>query len=504
MKQKSIFFTVCSFLLLFATSCTDKINDEVAQRVEPGVYYIEKDLSAVVVTPTTKGVTKNYEFDTNYDDKVIYLHKIGGTSDDCIAIPIINCPGGESGTCKGIRYRIEIDEFENATITPLNENEEPVRVEIDDSGNVTTTPLEDEDLVEAGVTLTLTKNDQCYFSSWPTKEWALQNGQWAAQQWAGEEDAYYFFYREKNINKELYRSGELGEPKNLDITQLKTNGDLNLTRACAGFLLSTIIYDKRTYSQEDEEDPNTGSYLYSEYFFTNVMGSAPSKWYIKMYLGGACFPKSYDIENWKEGSDQFPNGYYSTGDVEKFVSGEIVGQYFLSLKGKKYNSATVGYGGYGYLSAYENVLFSPVTGGDDEMHVYVLIKHWTGDGDPGEDWLLSDVGALQTEITGESVSTKPTNSEFIKIALVIEDQEFNEAWNNGTYVEGSSQIGDKAQNALILAAGIDPTTGNKISNSSSNSPTPAAYNTAITRSPSGAPVRTFTLPKDAIVIQEVY
>lgn len=489
MKQIFIFFITCSFLLLSITSCKDKNNDVVTQRVEPGIYYVGKDLNAIVNQSTTKGITEQYEFDANYNDDVIYLHKISDTDsetdNDCITIPIVNnnCPNGETGTCKGIRYRVDVDKLGKSTITPLDENEDPV--------------------TDAG-TLQLEEGDQCYFSSWPTDEWALQEGQWASQQWKGEEDAFYFFYREKNINKELYRSGKEGVLANLYINDLITNGDLDLTRVCAGFVLSTIIYDKRTYSQEDEENPNTGSYSYNEYFFTDMMGDSPNKWYIKMYLGGSCFPKSYNIKNWTEGNDQFSNGYYSTGDVEKFVSGEIVGQHFLSFKGKKYNSATVGYGGYGYLTANENVLFSPVTGGDeDEMHVYVLIKHWTGSGTPGNDWLLSDVGALQTEITNGSVSTKPTNSELIKIALLIEAEEFNKAWNNGTLSKGSSKNGDDAQNDLILEAGIDPETGNKI-DSSSSSLTSATYNTAITRSPSGAPVRSFTLPKDAIIIQEVY
>lgn len=72
MKQFFIFYTLCS-LLLSVTSCTDK--EESIRKVEPGIYYIGKDLNAVVSRIQTRGVNSdNYEFDTNYDYDYIYLH----------------------------------------------------------------------------------------------------------------------------------------------------------------------------------------------------------------------------------------------------------------------------------------------------------------------------------------------------------------------------------------------------------------------------------------------
>lgn len=119
MKQLFIFYILCPFLLLLITSCTDK--DESIHKVEPGIYYIGKDLNTVVTNTQTRGIdSKNYEFDTNYDYDYIYLHKIG--SEECIEIPVYeNCPSNTGTICnKGFRYRVEVDETGNATITPLD------------------------------------------------------------------------------------------------------------------------------------------------------------------------------------------------------------------------------------------------------------------------------------------------------------------------------------------------------------------------------------------------
>lgn len=477
MKQIFIFFTVCFFLLLSVTSCTDKNNDEVTQRVEPGVYYIGKDLSAVVPNPTTKGVTEDFDFDTNYDYDIIYLHKIGGQADECIKIPVIdNCPG-ESGTCKGIRYRVEVDNSGNATITPLDADNYPVA---------------------NGGTLELAEKDQCYFSSWPRDEWAMNANQWEAQQWAGKPEAYYIYYRDRNINQELYRSGYQGNKEDLSISDLTQNGDLNLTRACAGFMLATILYDG-SYNFGTENEPQ---YVTSPLTFQTIMTDSHEKWYIKMYLGGSCFPRTYNIEKYSTGSQTHPNGYYSSGDSDKFFEDQIVGQYFLPFEQKQYNKISTSYGGFGYKSnmaeGKQNLLFAPVTG-NDEIHIYVLIKHWTSktlDTPPdGCDWLLSDVGAIQTEISASTTHT-PAMAEFVQVALLMNLHQFKKAWD--------AAGGDNEQDRLIYeVAGIDPETGNKI-DSSSDSPIPVAYNTVTTRSPSGDPVRSFTLPEDAIIIQEVY
>lgn len=452
MKHLSIFYILCSMLLLSVASCTD--NDDI-RKAEPGTYYVGKDLNAVVSSKQTRGIDPtDYDFDTNYDYDYIYLHKIG--SAECIQIPVYdNCPNNtDETTCtKGFRYRIEVDETGNATITPL-----------DKEGN------------EIGDTsITFNANEQCYFSSWPTDEWAMNDNQFSEEREAGQEDSYYLYYRDKEVNKEIYRSGEGNDYLNHDIVDLTTNGDLSLTRACANFTVTALIYDK-----ENSNITATGmtEYITNAEDFKETMGDDPSNWYIKIYVGGECFATNHNIETGNVSTDH-PNGYYSSGDAAKFEEGDIVGKKYLPLKQDLFSNATSAYQGFGYMSEPTNTLFSPVTG-TSRAHVYLLIKHWTGPGEPDEAWLNSDSGALQTEIAPQGTVYKPINANAYTTTLVLDLAVFKKAWEDN-------------YGPLTLS------TGSESSNTSS-----FATHSTITRSPSGEPVRSFTLPEDAIVIQEVY
>lgn len=452
MKHFSIFYTLCLFLLLPTASCTD--NDDI-RRAEPGIYYIGKDLNAVV-SSQTRGINSNdYEFDTNYDYGYIYLHKIG--SAECIQIPVYdNCPNNtDETTCtKGFRYRVEVDESGNATITPL-----------DKEGNA----------IEGSSSITLEDGEHCYFSSWPTDEWAMHDGQFSEERWAGQNESYYLYYRDKEVNKEIYRSGTGNEYQNHDIVDLTTNGDLSLTRACASYSAAVLLYDKNNPIHIGDE---TTYYPISEAKFTEIMGDAPSNWYIKIYIGGECFATDHNIETGELSTDH-PNGYYSSGDASKFGEGDIVGKKYLSLIQREFTNAKSIYQGFGYVSESTNTLLSPVTG-TSRAHVYLLIKHWTGPGEPDEAWLKSDVGALQTEIAPQGTVYKPINANAYITGLAIDLAVFKKAWEDNY-------------------GPLTPSTGSESSNTSS-----FATHSTITRSPSGDPVRTFTLPEDAIIIQEVY
>lgn len=467
MKQFVIFYTLCSFLLLSVTSCTDK-EESIQQVVKPGTYYIGKDLSAMVPSTQTRGVSStNYEFDSNYDLDYIYLHNIN--TGNYITIPIYSCNNDETSTCQGFHYKMVVDENGDATIYPLQEDGE----------------------TETGVSLALGKNETCYFSSWESDTWALRPDQISEQRGAGESESYYLFYRDKTVNKEIYRSGSGATFKNFAISDLTVNGTLDITRACANISLGAIFFDKTNAV----DGGNLTIYSTTPEAFENAMGDSYEKWYIKIYVGGQCFPSSYNIATGTKTDESVVNGYYSSGDSNKFGSGDITGKVYLAFSQRGYAQDTETFTGYGYFSEYTNTLLSPLTG-SDQISAYLLIKHWTGTGTPGDAWLNSDVGALQTVISQSGVVDAPQNSTSYKIRCAIDLSVLAAAWGG--------EDGDDAQNALIDAAGIDPETGNYKNGSLSDSPTPAAYNTAITRSPSGAPVRTFTLPKDAIVIQEVY
>ena len=122
-----------------------------------------------------------------------------------------------------------------------------------------------------------------------------------------------------------------------------------------------------------------------------------------------------------------------------------------------------------------NYLFTPVTEGT--VNAYILIKHWTQEQDPdgtkenpSDEWLNSDYGALQTTVNISDDALNPKNNYYYSIGLVMDLRAFAEAWNR----DGGDNWEDQATSSAVL-----------------------------TKSPSGATVRKFTL-KDAKVICDVY
>lgn len=448
MKKIFSFFIICACFFISFISCTDKDDTATIEQVEPGIYYIEMDLSPMVEF-ATKGVMDNNNFDANYDPDFIYLHKIG--SDEALSFPVYNnCPDTIGGTCRGFSYRMEVDENGNATITPKN-----------------------ADGTYGSESITLSKDETCYFSSWPTDDWQLNENQISKEQWASDpNNPYYFYYRDKNINKEIYRSSN-----NLTIPDLRSNSELNMQRACAGFNVLGLFYDIN--SKKINEFDGETTYVMNRDTFFNVMGTYPEEWYIKIYIGGTCYPDHFNIEN-ESATSNHPNGYYSSGDADKFNNYEIDNQQFLQFTGGSYSTGQTKYQSYGYYTkaATEtqsgNHLFTPVTG-TSPVHIYILIKHWTGGNDgPDENWLKSDIGALQTTIVSNG-SITPSNNNFYTIGLVMDLTQFKNAWD--------AAGGDAGQQAAEDAAS-------------------GSTSTTMTRSPSGAPVREFTL-KDAKIICDV-
>lgn len=444
MKKFITYMALMAGLCAIALSCTDK--DEEIRWVEPGIYYVGKDLNSTNEA-RTRGITNDYLFDENYDYDYIYLHK--KSQNESLYIPVHdNCENTEGSPCKGFRYRIEVHEDQSATIIPLDGNGE----------------------VYGTKKLTLNKGEKCYFSSWKSDEWALPDNQIAEGSWANDpmNETYYFYYRDKNINQEIYRSGNAENYIDLDLDDLRTNGDLFLTRACAGFGAVGLLYDKTKLNT----DYGFPLYTMSEEDFKNVMEDDFKDWYIKIYLGGACFPDHYNIET-GTASNEFPNGYYSSGPVDKFENGDIVGQEFLPFSQSTYGSISSRYQGFGYLSQIENLIFSPVNGGN--VYIYILIKHWLGEEGttPTTEWLTSDIGALQTTL-GAGSNTTPLNSHTYTLGVVIDINEFKKAWENAG--------GDEAQQAAEDAV---------------------SGSTSTTRSLSGTTVREVTIP-GAKVIYDVY
>lgn len=435
LNKKLAFVAVCLGLCLNTTSCTDTDKEDAIKIVEPGIYYIETNL-----TPSleTRGILDNQDFDTNYDPNNIYLHAIN--SDEYLELPVYdNCPDSEGGTCKGFRYRMEVDDEGNATITPIDRNGDYL-----------------------SSTITLSADQSCYFSSWPSDMWALDSeSQISEEHWASDpNNKYYFYYRDKTVNQEIYRS-----ESNLEISDLQKNGDLTIVRACAGFNVLGLFYD----SSNKSEFGNSTTYIMNEERFIKIMGSSPDEWYIKIYIGGSCYPDQYNFET-NTATTTHPNGYYSSGDGDKFEGGQLDNQQYLSFSQTQYGTGSVTYQSYGYYTRENNQLFTPVIG-QSEVNVYILVKHWTQANDPNgtltkpsSEWLKSDIGALQTTMVSDA-KINPQNNNFYSLGLIMDLTQFKAAWD---------------------ANGRD--------NYSSSS---------TTRSLSGAPVREFKL-ENAKVICDVY
>lgn len=436
MKKILTFIMVCTCFFIYIVSCTDKDDATTIEQVEPGVYNVEMDLSPMVEF-ATKGIKDNNSFDSNYDPDFIYLHKIG--SDESLLFPVYNnCPDTVGGTCRGFAYRMVVDEAGNATITPRN-----------------------TDGTYSSESITLSNGEECYFSSWSTDDWQLNENQISSKNEGDNE--YYFYYRDKNINKEIYRS-----ESNISIYDLSFNSGMVIQRACAGFNVIGLFYN----SNDSTLEYGLKKYVMDENKFKSIMGSSPNEWYIKIYIGGECYPDHYNLET-NTPSYTKRNGYYSSGDGDKFTNEEISDQKYLPFRDNAYLNGTVIYQSMGYYTQAGNHLFTPVNE-KAPLHIYFLIKHWRGTGDPDEEWLKSDIGALQTTLVSGAI-IQPKNNNFYTLGLVMDLTQFKNAWDAAGGDEGQKELEDQYKSST---------------------------STTMTRSPSGAPVREFTL-KDAKVICDV-
>lgn len=393
------------FSVVMLSSCTN--DDNAVTPAEPGVYTIDMAVDAQRETSkSTRGIENNSNFDGNYDPNTIYLHQKDGNG--VLAFPLYSYTNSEGQQCnKGFRYRIEVKEDNSATITP-----------IDATDNYLETSLQ------------LSSGAEVYFSSLESDDWTLPDEQ------ITDRSDYTFYLRKNDINKEIYRSAA-----DFSITDLTTSGPVVIHRACAAFNLVGLFYDGEELGSLDEEEGGYASLTDDE--FTEIMGSDPSTWYIKIITGGPAFTNQYDLSNQQSTGDR-EGGYYSSGDSDLFEQGSEDANKYLPLTNRNYNySPDIMLQGFGYYTRTGNQLFTPVTGG--EAHVYIRIKHWTGSGEPTDEWLLDDTGALQTEVDMGG-TTVPANNSFHIYGLLMDIRQFQSAWENAG--------GDAAANATRSAGGV--------------------------------------------------
>ena len=393
------------FSVVMLSSCTN--DDNAVTPAEPGVYTIDMAVDTQRETSkSTRGIENNSNFDGNYDPDTIYLHQKDGNG--VLAFPLYSYTNSEGQQCnKGFRYRIEVKDDGSATITP-----------IDSTYNYLETSLE----LSSGV--------EVYFSSLESDDWTLPDEQII------ENNDNRLYLRKNDINKEIYRSAA-----DFSITDLTTSGPVVIHRACAAFNLVGLFYDGEELGSLDEEEGGYASLTDDE--FTEIMGSDPSTWYIKIIIGGPAFTNQYDLSNQQSTGDR-EGGYYSSGDSDLFEQGSEDANKYLPLTNRNYNySPDIMLQGFGYYTRTGNQLFTPVTGG--EAHVYIRIKHWTGSGEPTDEWLLDDTGALQTEVDMGG-TTVPANNSFHIYGLLMDIRQFQSAWE--------SAGGDAAANATRSTGGV--------------------------------------------------
>lgn len=393
------------FSVVMLSSCTN--DDNAVTPAEPGVYTIDMAVDAQRETSkSTRGIENNSNFDGNYDPSTIYLHQKDGNG--VLALPLYSYTNSEGQQCnKGFRYRIEVKEDGSATITP-----------IDSTYNYLETSLE------------LSSGAEVYFSSLESDDWTLPDEQ------ITNSGDYTLYLRKNDINKEIYRSAA-----DFSITDLTTSGPVVIHRACAAFNLVGLFYDGEELGSLDEEEGGYASLTDDE--FTEIMGSEPSTWYIKIIIGGPAFTNQYDLSNQQSTGDR-EGGYYSSGDSDLFEQGSEDANKYLPLTNRNYNySPDIMLQGFGYYTRTGNQLFTPVTG--EEAHVYIRIKHWTGSGEPTDEWLLDDTGALQTEVDMGG-TTVPANNSFHIYGLLMDIRQFQSAWE--------SAGGDAAANATRSTGGV--------------------------------------------------
>lgn len=394
MKEKLLYITSFLFcILMTATSCTEEEN--IIEKAVPGSYVIETSIFAIKDEPKTRGINEdNDDFDVNYDPNTICLHIIG--SDDYVTIPLY--PGNCSNTqdCKCFSYHIKVSDNGDAIVTPM-----------DNQGN-----LLDKDL-------TIPSGSTTYFSSVEFSIWKLNDTQIHPKPDLG----HVLYTIDKNVNQEIYRSLE-----NFSISQLTDNTiDLVMGRACAGFTVLGLFYDAKAETENNFIVPCD---------FEGIMKSDPSQWYIKIYAGGDPFVNIYNLGTMaQENNNSLNHGYYATGDF----SNEYQNNKFKQFSQEYYASNRKMLVSYGYYTPIDTRLLTPALNTNTKaLDVYILIKHWEGEGEPSEKWLTDDSDALYTRmsITGDIY---PYNNCFYTLGLLMDISQFKKAWEDAQKSRPSSQ-----------------------------------------------------------------
>ena len=128
----------------------------------------------------------------------------------------------------------------------------------------------------------------------------------------------------------------------------------------------------------------------------------------------------------QENNNNLNHGYYATGDF----SNEYQNNKFKQFSQEYYASNRKMLESYGYYTPIDTRLLTPALNTNTKaLDVYILIKHWEGEGEPSEKWLTDDSDALYTRmsITGDIY---PYNNCFYTLGLLMDIRQFKKAWDD--------------------------------------------------------------------------
>ncbi len=405
MKKLYSTLLICLGILVWM-SCTDDKNigeiTDSSQPIEPGTYIVGINLG--LETPLTKGVTTNLTFDEVYESDVIYLHKIvDGEEATYIEIPVqtYDCQNPNAmSKCEGFIYQIEKKDNGTITITAVDPE--------------TREPIENR-------SMSVNENDSFYFSSMPTRYWSVPEDNQTSYNPPTETMASSneLYKRQKESNVEIYRSVDNFE----GIRDLISSaGDLELERKCSGFTFSALFLDmdENGIIPDPDEEENESRLTRSE--FEEVMGDSPDNWYVKVYIG-SMFTSKYDMQ--EKTGEQDAGGFYASSDRDTYINNGTDNGLYTKFRSATNGNSQNSLRGFGYNSYSDNYLFSPTNENyANDLILYVYIKHWTGEGDPTDDWLSSDEGAMYTQMTGSDViDTTVRDGVFYECGATIDIRE---------------------------------------------------------------------------------
>lgn len=431
MKKLYSTLLICLGILVWISCSDDKNIGEItdsSQPIEPGTYIVGINLG--LETPLTKGVGTNLTFDNVYESDVIYLHKIvDGEEAECIEIPVrsYDCQNPNvMDECEGFIYQIEKEDNGTITITALDpETREPIE----------------------GKSMPVNEDDSFYFSSIPTRNWSVPENNQTSYNPPTETIASTneLYKRQKESNVEIYRS--VNNFKGIN-DLISSAGDLELERKCSGFTFQALFIDMENIDGTDTQEIS----MLSPSEFQEVMNDSPDNWYIKVYIG-SMFTSQYDMQN--ETGIQEEGGFYASSDYGDYntthTDNGLYTQFRFTGNGNSQNILR----GYGYNSYSDNYLFSPTNENyADNLILYVYIKHWTGTGEPTEDWLSSDEGAMYTQITGnEVINTTVQDGIFYECGATIDIRElYAAAVANDLITEGSTSTANALSKSVSNGA----------------------------------------------------